>query len=150
MKTNPYDFRGMPTGRAGTGSEMTPHLAELREALVDEGIMPHRYSATTPEQIEKYLRQYRQKDPSYASGYPYIPEMNPESSRLLEMLNPESDAQNARAISKALNKMLVAVPAVGAAGVAAGTTAQEGSTYYKGGKLKLKKSAACGMRVAKK
>lgn len=150
MKSPPLDERGLLTGHAGMGSEMTPFAAELREALVDEGIMRHRHDYVTPEQIEKYLHQYRMRDPSYASGYPYIPEMNAESIRILEVLNPESDAQNARAISKALNKMLVAVPAVGAAGVAAGTTAEEGSTYYKGGKLKLKKSAACGMRVAKK
>ena len=150
MKTKAFDFRGLPTGRGGTGSEMTPYLSELREALVDEGVMSGRHARTTPEQIQEYLHQYRLREPSYGSGYPYIPGMDPESVRIIEVLNPASDAKNAKALSKALNKMLVAVPAVGAAGVAAGTTAEGGSTYYKGGKLNLKKSAACGMRVAKK
>jgi len=54
---------------------------------------------------------------------------------------------NRSILKDAMNKMLVAVPAVGAAGVAAGTTAEDPSSYCQGGKLKLKKYKRGGMRV---
>tara|TARA_X000001316_G_scaffold3893_1_gene836 strand:- start:17791 stop:19521 length:1731 start_codon:yes stop_codon:yes gene_type:complete len=135
-----------PTGRGGTGSEMTPHLAELREQLVAEGVMKDRYSPVTSSDIQKYITNYRRRDPNFNQGA-YTPQMEEDATRIIEYLDPKEDAANSLAIAKALNKMLVAVPAVGAAGVAAGTTADDGSSYYKGGKLKLKKEKQYGMRV---
>lgn len=153
MKTPAFvrDSKGtiVPTGRGGTGSEMTPHLAELREQLVAEGIMKDRYSPITAADMQKYITNYRKRDPNFIPSNPesYTPQMGEEGVRILEYLDPSQDKANASALSKALNKMLVAVPAVGAAGIAAGTTADSGSSYYKGGKLKLKKEKRYGMRV---
>ena len=139
----------VPTGRGGTGSEMTPHLSELREQLVAEGIMKDRYSPITAADMQKYITNYRKRDPNFIPSNPesYTPQMGEEGVRILEYLDPSQDKANASALSKALNKMLVAVPAVGAAGIAAGTTADSDSSYYNGGKLKLKKEKKYGMRV---
>jgi hypothetical protein len=153
MKTPAFErhpvFGLVPTGRGGTGSEMTPHLAELREQLVAEGIMKDRYSPITAADMQKYITNYRKRDPNFRPSSPdsYTPQMGEDGVRILEYLDPSQDKANASALSRALNKMLVAVPAVGAAGVAAGTTADDGSSYYKGGKLKLKKEKRYGMRV---
>jgi uncharacterized protein with NRDE domain len=126
---------------------MTPHLAEMREDMLEEGFIPNRYAEVSEHDIEDYLEQYRQRDPSYSSGYAYLPDLNDESVRILEMLDPQMDSKNTEVLARAMNKMLVAVPAVGA-GVGALSSGQ--NEYRKGGKFKVRKAKQYGYSVRKK
>lgn len=139
------DYAYFETEQAGYLPEKTPFLAEVREDMLDKGFISHRYDPVDEGLMDRYLKDYwKGKDvnnPSTAKGT--------EGVRLVELMdNSESVGKyNRELLTEAMNKMLVAVPAVGAAGLAAGTTAENQSSYYKGGKLKLKKHKRAGMRL---
>ena len=139
------DYAYFQIEQAGYLPEKTPFLAEVREDMLDKGFISHRYDPVDEGLMDRYLKDYwKGKDvnnPSTAKGT--------EGVRLVELMdNSESVGKyNRELLAEAMNKMLVAVPAVGAAGLAAGTTAENQSSYYKGGKLKLKKHKRAGMRL---
>mgnify|MGYP003132359946 FL=1 len=129
--------------KQGRLTEKTPFLSEMREDMLSKGYISHRHQEVTDNLMDRYLKDYygarNVSTPSTDAGNKNV--------RILEIMDPNTGAYNRGVLKDALNKMLVAVPAVGAAGIAAGTTADSGSSYYKGGKLKLKKEKRYGMRV---
>jgi hypothetical protein len=132
--------------RTGTGGqEKTPFLAEMREDMLSKGYITDRLQKVDDNLMERYLQDY------YSGKDLYNPTLDygKENVRILEIMDPFK-RENATVLKDAMNKMLVAVPAVGAAGVAAGTTADDGASYYNGGKLKLRKAKSYGMGVRKK
>ena len=129
--------------RGHTLSEKTPFLSEMREDMLGKGYIGGRYEDVTDDVMNRYLRDY------YGSRNTMSPTTSPgnKNVRILEIMDPNTGAYNSGILKDAMNKMLVAVPAVGAAGVAAGTSADDSSSYYNGGKLKLKKSKKRGIRI---
>lgn len=129
--------------KKGRLTEKTPFLSEMREDMLSKGYISHRHQEVTDNLMDRYLKDY------YGARNVSTPstDVGNKNVRILEIMDPNTGGYNRGVLKDALNKMLVAVPAVGAAGVAAGTTADDGSSYYKGGKLKLKKEKRCGMRV---
>lgn len=129
--------------KQGRLSEKTPFLSEMREDMLSKGYISHRHQEVTDEMMDRYLKDYYStrnvSTPSTAAGN--------QNVRILEIMDPNTGPYNRGVLKDAMNKMLVAVPVVGAAGVAAGTTAEDQSSYYKGGKLKLKKHKRAGMRL---
>jgi hypothetical protein len=96
--------------------------------------------------MDRYLQDYYGRLGSNARNT----EPGNQNIRILEIMDSNTGPYNRSVLKDAMNKMLVAVPAIGAAGAAAQSRDDDGSTYYKGGKMKLKKSCGCGMRVRKK
>ena len=132
--------------KTGRLSEKSPFLSEMREDMLKKGFISDRYEVVDDALIDRYLKQYySRRDVSRPTT-----DYNTGTIRILEIMDPNTGAYNRGVLKDALNKMLVAVPAVGAAGVAAGTSAEDGSSYYKGGKLKLKKAKSYGIGVRKK
>lgn len=123
--------------------EKTPFLSEMREDMLSKGYISHRHQEVTDDLMDRYLKDYYStrnvSTPSTAAGN--------QNVRILEIMDRNVGPYNRSILKDAMNKMLVAVPAVGAAGVAAGTTAEDPSSYCQGGKLKLKKYKRGGMRV---
>ena len=128
---------------AGRLNERSPFLAEMREDMLEKGFISSRHDVVDDAMVDRYLKDY------YSGKNVSRPTTDFDTGRIriLEIMDPNTGPYNRDVLKRALNKMLVAVPAVGAAGVAAGTSADDGSSYYKGGKLKLKKEKRYGMRV---
>ena len=132
--------------KTGRLSEKSPFLSEMREDMLKKGFISSRHDVVDDALIDRYLKDYySRRDVSRPTT-----DYNTGTIRILEIMDPNTGPYNAGVLKKALNKMLVAVPAVGAAGVAAGASADDGSAYYNGGKLRLKKSKSYGMGVRKK
>ena len=113
--------------------------------MLSKGYITDRLQKVDDDLMERYLQDY------YSGKDLFNPTLDygTENVRILEIMDPFK-RENATVLKDAMNKMLVAVPAVGAAGVAAGTTADDGASYYNGGKLKLRKAKSYGMGVRKK
>ena len=86
----------------GTAREKYPFAAEIRENLLQSGILKNRYDEITPEMLKKHKRLYEKRtDDRY-----YL--------RLYEIMQDTKD--NFKILSGALNKMpAVALPAAGGA-----------------------------------
>jgi hypothetical protein len=86
----------------GTAREKYPFAAEIRENLLQSGILKNRYDEITPEMLKKHKRLYEKRtDDRY-----YL--------RLYEIMQDTKD--NFKILSDALNKMpAVALPAAGGA-----------------------------------
>ena len=87
---------------SGSGREKYPFAAEIRENLLQSGILKNRYDEITPEMLKKHKRLYeRRTDDRY-----YL--------RLYEIMEDTKD--NFKILSNALNKIpAVALPAAGGA-----------------------------------
>ena len=130
---------------AGRLNERSPFLAEMREDMFSKGFINSRHDVVDDAMVDRYLKDYYSgKDVSRPTT-----DFDTGRIRILEIMDPNTGPYNRGVLKKALNKMLVAVPAVGAAGVLSQTSGEDPSSYYKGGKLKLKKVKGCGMSVTK-
>lgn len=87
---------------SGGGREKYPFAAEIRENLLQSGILKNRYDEITPEMLKKHKRLYEKR----ADDRYYL--------RLYEIMEDTKD--NFKILSNALNKMpAVALPAAGGA-----------------------------------
>ena len=131
--------------RTGTEIERGAFVAELRQDMIDKGFAKGSYDyEITPDRIKQYLEEsYYKKSPRPG----YRPEKvdyrggSKGKLRIVELF----DFENPRVreiVSNAMNRLPAALPAVGAAGAAAGS-----KEYRYGGKIKVKKKKKSGYKT---
>ncbi len=113
---------------AGRGQEKYAFAAEVRENLLQNGIIKNRYDDITPEMLEKHYKLYNN-----------IKGDNKYKLRLYEIM--KNDKNNFKTLSEVMNKMPAVVPVVGVGAAAASSmgddsnvqpSMQTGGAVYKG------------------
>jgi hypothetical protein len=106
---------------ADRGQEKAAFAAEVRENLLQRGLLKNRYDEITPELLEKHHELYNK-----TSGDKY-------RLRLYDIM--KKDKKNYEILSSVLNKMPVVIPAAIGTGAAAAMVGSDTPQYKQGGWL---------------
>lgn len=117
----------------GRGQEKSAFLAEIRENMLQRGIIKNRYDKITPEMLKEHYRIYKN-----TKGDKYF-------LRTYDVM--KNNKKNFEILSRAINKLPAVLPigiGVGAAGAAAAGSSNGGdeTNYKKGGSIQLELSDA--------
>jgi len=104
---------------AGRGQEKAAFAAEVRENLMQRGILENRYDKITPEMLEKHFKLYHN-----TKGSKY-------QLRLYDIM--QNNKNNFKLLSRALNRMPAVVPPAAIVGAGAAGSATDPDIYEEGG-----------------
>lgn len=125
--------------------ERTPMLAELKQDMIDKGVIAARSTEVTESDILRFLDEFYSPEKSRKFADQAIMS-DPTSLRILELFDPA--AKNARGVSNArimaeeMNRLSAVILGTGSI-----TAAGAASSYKYGGKIKIKKKRKAGYRT---